>query len=409
MTSCLDWPNCVQMVAEKGFDIALQITGSNQPTWVALPFTTYEYSIFYKAGEFHLSPTYFIDGLSTQLWIFIWSFFFLFFIGLLISVKVYQKYFSLKNISVGDIAMYEMNFVTNQSHKLPTNKQEKFLSWRIQMICQSAFNIIIACAFSTFILALLSIKTTDEPFRSLNDFAVKRTHFICDYSLGPTKHEFMKNDQLRPEFEGIYNTESNNRECFTLLVVATDELLCKMDNFALITYSHRFKEYFVRIINCKLILLTLYFRVNFETCPIIEVKDIFPEKKGSFFIRSNFKHRQVLNRMLIQMQSAGVVKRQEKFRTKLKKNYEAKREFKVYSEGVQFEHVRYIVYGYSFAVLLAFLVVVLENIYYRIKINRRSGQDQNEKNLENVLKGFSVPDEDLLDEIIDSLQIPYIE
>ena len=151
--------------------------------------------------------------------------------------------------------------------------------------------------------------------------------------------------------------------------------------------------------------LITYYRAAFETCPIIEMKNVFPKHQGSFMIRSDFKHRQVLNRMLIQMQSAGIVKRQEKFRTKLKKNYEAKREFKVYSEGVQFEHVRYIVYGYSFAVLLALFVVVLENIYYRIKIRRGSDKDRNEKNLEKALKGFSVLDEDLLDEIIDSLDV----
>ena len=236
---CSDHHSCIDMVTLKDYDISLLIIGPNEPTWVTLPFTTYEYSIFYKAGEFNLSPTYFIDGLSTQLWIFIWSFFFLFFLGLLVSVKIYRKYLGLREVSVGDIAMYEMNFVANQSHKLPTNKQEKFLSWRIQMICQSAFNIIIACAFSTFISALLSIKTAEDPFRSLNDFSVRRTHIICDYPLGPTRHALMRNNQLKPEFKGIYK---NDDTCLELFRARSDEFLCKMENFAIVSSPFQFEE-----------------------------------------------------------------------------------------------------------------------------------------------------------------------
>lgn len=115
----------------------------------------------------------------------------------------------------------------------------------------------------------------------------------------------------------------------------------------------------------------------FETCPIIELKNAFPKYQESFWLRGDFKHRKVLNRMLILMQSTGIVKRQEKLSKNLLKNYEAKREFKVYSEGVQFEHVRYIVYGYSFAIFFAFLIVLLENVVYRIKISRRCKLDEN--------------------------------
>lgn len=129
------------------------------------------------------------------------------------------------------------------------------------------------------------------------------------------------------------------------------------------------------------------------------MKNIFPKSQGGFVIRSDFKSRKALNRILIQMQSTGVVQRLEKLEKKLKKNYDAEREYKVYSEGVQFDHVRYIVYGYSCAVFLSLMIVVVENVYFRIKY----GRDRQEKVLEKVLKGFSVLDEDLLEEIIDSL------
>ena len=143
----------------------------------------------------------------------------------------------------------------------------------------------------------------------------------------------------------------------------------------------------------------------FETCSIIQLKEIFPQLQATFFIRSDFKHREAINRMFIQMRSAGIIQRiyQNNRKNLLKKNYETKREYKVYSEGVQFDHVRYIVYGYSCAVLLALGILVCENIYYYIKNCKNRKQNQVPADLHEALKNFRILDEDLLDEIINSL------
>ena len=103
--------------------------------------------------------------------------------------------------------------------------------------------------------------------------------------------------------------------------------------------------------------------------------------------------------MFIQMRSNGIVKREmlKHFGSNLKKNYEAKREYKVYSEGVQFDHIRYIVYGYSIAVLFGLFVCVCENIYYRSKRYRDSKVSCERLQVERI-----IIDEELLVEILDT-------
>lgn len=208
-----------------------------------LPLISDEYAIFYKAGEFSLSPTYFIDGLSAKLWGFIWSFFFLFFVGLLISIKTYEKYFKTHRVSVGDVAMYQMNFVANQSHILATNQHEKFFSWRIQVICQAVFQIIIACAFSAFILALLSIKTTERKFESLDDFTIKKTHVICDSPYSTTNLFFLdiisRKFIVKPKFKGIYNQDL----CWNIFIEKTDQSICEaVKPVAFVSSNDYFRE-----------------------------------------------------------------------------------------------------------------------------------------------------------------------
>lgn len=233
---------CAQDVQMRHSDLLLFLMAPRRESDTILPFTTTEFSIFYKAGEFHLSPTYFIDGLSTELWIFIWSFFFMFFLGLLVSVKVYRRFFRIDAMTVSDMAMFEMSFVATQTHALPTNEQERFLSWKIQMICQSIFHIVIACAFSAFILALLSIKTTEESFYSLDDFAVKRTHVICNYPGLDTEKYFShyEGENLVPneKFKGIYNEDV----CILVLTRQNDAAICAHENVALVFPTWQFKE-----------------------------------------------------------------------------------------------------------------------------------------------------------------------
>lgn len=238
---CRSFTDCLWFVRKSKAEILLE-TWSTLGASTTLPFTSQEYSIFYRAGDFALSPTYFIDGLSTELWIFIWSFFLVFFLGLLTSVKMYSKYFSHRRISAGDVAMYEMNFVTNQSHVMASSDHENFLSWRIQMICHSVFNIIMACAFSAFILALLSIKTTEDNFNSIEDFSSKRTHMICDFLFSSPSEKFINvhtDRRVKTEFQGIYNGEG----CQKILLEKTDQSICEANRtIAFVTSAELFRE-----------------------------------------------------------------------------------------------------------------------------------------------------------------------
>lgn len=134
----------------------------------------------------------------------------------------------------------------------------------------------------------------------------------------------------------------------------------------------------------------------YQTCPIIRLRNIFKSAEATLLIRNDFQYRQAINRMYIQMQSAGVVKRVEQvqMRGKLKKNYDSKREYKVHLEGVQFVQVRYIVIGFALIVPLAIFIALCENIHYRLKYFK---QEMNSPRVPTEL------DEIYLNEIIDSL------
>lgn len=244
ISHCNDLENCYMLMHWKMADLFLSATILDNAQRTLLPFGVYKFAVLYKAGDFHLSPTYFIDGLSTTFLIFIWSFFFLFFLGLLISVQVYRRFFGIRNITISDIALYELNFVANQHHELPTIEHENFLSWNIQIICQYVFNIIISCAFSVFIFAMMSIKTTEDPFHTMRDIATKRTHVLCHQTLPARQYLYGKDEEalsittIRPEFKGIVNTEG----CKQLLVELSDESICKNVNYALMITLHQFRE-----------------------------------------------------------------------------------------------------------------------------------------------------------------------
>lgn len=106
----------------------------------------------------------------------------------------------------------------------------------------------------------------------------------------------------------------------------------------------------------------------FETCPIIQVKDILQKHYGSISVNKDFIYREKFNWHLIRVKSSAVLKRLEQRNLKtFKRSYGTKREYKVHSEGVQFAHVRYIVYGYSLGLLIAFLIAICENIHNNVK------------------------------------------
>ena len=130
-----------------------------------------------------------MDGLSTELWIYTWSTVVLMFIGFYISAKVYEKYYKVHSTIV-DVAFYQMNFISNQIVESP---YERFKAWRLQKMCAWFFNIIMMTATFTLVIALLSIKTTSVPFKTLDDFARIRSHTIC-LSPGMALQEYFLNE-----------------------------------------------------------------------------------------------------------------------------------------------------------------------------------------------------------------------
>lgn len=131
--------------------------------------------MFYKAGEFHVSSTYFLDGLSSQLWMCTWSMVLLAFIGFYALAKTYQKYFKVQS-SIVDVAFYQLNFISNQYVE---SAYQRFLAWKVLTMSGWFFNIVMMTASFTFIVSLLSIKKAPVLFENLDDFARIRSHVIC--------------------------------------------------------------------------------------------------------------------------------------------------------------------------------------------------------------------------------------
>ena len=150
-----------------------------------LPFTSGQYGVYYKIEDFHVSSTFFIDGMSRDLWVFTFITLFLIFVGFLISTKIYCHYLKRTWI-VSDVFIYQANFWCNQTVR---HYLEKFISWRIQLITAFMFNIIIMTAFSARFVGLMSVRHFEQPFNVLEDFATLRTHALCvNPNLTPMKY-----------------------------------------------------------------------------------------------------------------------------------------------------------------------------------------------------------------------------
>ena len=157
-----------------------------------LPFRINQYGIYYKINEFHVSSTFFIEGMSHDLWMFSFITLFLIFIGFLISSKIYCHYLK-RTWLISDVFMYQANFWCNQT---VTDFLEKFPSWKIQLINGFMFNIIIMTAFTAKFVGLMSIRHFEQPFNSLEDFATLRTHTLClNPRLTPMQY-FLKKDPV---------------------------------------------------------------------------------------------------------------------------------------------------------------------------------------------------------------------
>ena len=139
-----------------------------------LPFTTSQYGIYYKINTFHVSPTFFVNGMSNDLWMFSFITFFLIFVGFLISSRLYCYYLK-RTWFISDVFIFQANFWCNQT---VTDYLDKFLSWRIQLINRYMFNIIIMTAFTAKFVALMSIRYFEQPFTTLEDFTTVRSHSL---------------------------------------------------------------------------------------------------------------------------------------------------------------------------------------------------------------------------------------
>ena len=157
-----------------------------------LPFTTVQYGIYYQIKEFHVSSTFFIDGMSYDLWMFSFITLFLIFVGFLISSRLYCHYLK-RTWFISDVIIYQANFWCNQT---VTDYLDKFLSWRIQLINGYIFNIIIMTAFTAKFVGLMSIRHFEQPFNTLEDFATLRSHSLCmQIRLTPMKY-FLQKDNV---------------------------------------------------------------------------------------------------------------------------------------------------------------------------------------------------------------------
>lgn len=155
-----------------------------------MPFISTDYAIYYKITDFHVSSTYFAEGLSSELWIYSLLACIGIFIGFLITSKVHC-YFLKKAWLISDIFMYQANFWYNQTVSYFLNT---VLSWKIQLLNATVFNIILMTAFSAKFVSLMSIRHFEQPFNNLEDFAQLKTHQICvPYEMKPMQY-FIQNN-----------------------------------------------------------------------------------------------------------------------------------------------------------------------------------------------------------------------
>ena len=166
---------CLMSVLMNETDLCLiQVTDTTTDESI-LPFTTVQYGVYYQIKEFHVSSTFFIEGMSHDLWMFSFITLFLIFVGFLISSRLYCHYLK-RTWFISDVIIYQANFWCNQT---VTDYLDKFLSWRIQLINGFMFNIIIMTAFTAKFVQLMSIRHFEQPFNTLEDFATLRSHSLC--------------------------------------------------------------------------------------------------------------------------------------------------------------------------------------------------------------------------------------
>ena len=171
-------------------DVCLHPVGTSSSKNSLLPHFKTDYAIYYKINEFHVSSTFFLEGLTLELWMYCVVTFIGLFLGFMVLARAYNHYLKLKN-STSKVALYQSNFICNQA---VSDYLDKFLSWRILVITGFIFNCIFMVAFTAKFITNMSIRHFDQPFNELEDFARLRTHSLCmNPSLDPIKH-FQKDE-----------------------------------------------------------------------------------------------------------------------------------------------------------------------------------------------------------------------
>ncbi|CAO1423104.1 unnamed protein product, partial [Diamesa serratosioi] len=111
-------------------DICLHPVGPRSMEDTLLPHFQTDYAIYYKIKDFNVSSTFFLEGLTFELWMYCVVTFIGLFLGFMILSRAYNHYLKLKNSSC-KIVLYQANFICNQA---VSDYLDKFLSWRILKI-----------------------------------------------------------------------------------------------------------------------------------------------------------------------------------------------------------------------------------------------------------------------------------
>ncbi|CAO1360900.1 unnamed protein product [Diamesa serratosioi] len=344
--------DCFDSILWNVTDICLVTVTDRTTDTSILPFMTIQYGIYYKIKEFHVSPTFFIDGMSHDLWMFSFITLFLIFLGFLITSKLYCHYLK-RTWFISDVFLYQANFWCNQTVE---DYLEKFLSWRIQLINGFIFNLIIMTAFTAKFVGLMSIRHFEQPFSTLEDFATLKSHSLCMVeNLSPIKYFLESNpifesdleDLVYPKWKNILNPEVCQQ------YGSIYKGICANENLAFVCAANQFYA-------------------NEIKCPVFELTGFFPCQYASFEVSKGFKHKEKVNQAYLKMQEVGIVDRVTK-RSRMKKdsliNFQDRYndKYNVQDEGVMFDHVKIIVISYFMFLPIPLLILLMEIMIHKYK------------------------------------------
>ena len=330
-------------------DVSLVLLNSRSMSDSLMPFMRTEYGIYFKINEFHVSSTYFLEGLTFELWMYFLATFIGLFIGFMVLARVYNHYLKLKNSTV-KVALYQANFICNQT---VSDYLEKFLSWRVLVITGFMLNCIFMVAFTAKFITNMSIKHFEQPFHELEDFARLKTHFICvQHNMFPIvnflvqEKKFVK--KVHPKWKDILNPPM----CEDFMK-NYPENICKYNNVALIYPISSFEGKRVK-------------------CPVMELKGFFNPEPGTIVVNRGFKFKDQMNVAFLRLREVGIIKRIiERYGIgqdplyNFQDRYSEK--YNVQDEGVMFDHVQYIIIIYFSFLPIPLVILLIEILIHKYK------------------------------------------